>query len=53
MHLCDFKSDVPRDFLLNHLVGAFGSVIKWWVRNELSPSPEETAHYFMSVVEKH
>lgn len=53
MYLSDFKAEVPSDFLLNHLVGAFCEVLKWWVKNDLNPSPEQTAHYFMSVVEKH
>lgn len=48
-----FHSDVPPDFLLNHLVGGFAEVIRWWVRNDMQPSPEETARYFIAVIETH
>ena len=52
-HIGDFKSEVPQDFLINHLTGAFIQTIHWWVNEGMQSSPEQTAHYFMSVVETH
>ncbi len=49
MHLCDFSKDVPEDFLLNHLIDSFCATIKWWVKNKMAVSPEETAKYFMKL----
>lgn len=44
-----FQTDIPRDFLLNHLVGSFAETVMWWMRSGMKTSPEETARYFMMV----
>ncbi len=49
----DFHASVPRDFLINHLTGAFANTLRWWVHEGMSTSPEDVAGYFMSVVETH
>lgn len=33
MHIDTFHTDVPTDYLLNHLVGSFAETIMWWMRN--------------------
>lgn len=43
------KTDVPRDFLLSHLVGSFADAIMWWFKNRTEVPPEELAHYFAVV----
>lgn len=52
-HLVDFKIDVPTGFLLNHLVGSFTEVIKWWVGDDMLTQPEMVAKYFIAVTETH
>lgn len=50
MYLDNTAEDVPRDFLLNHLVGSFAEAVIWWFRQKMQLSPEDLAHYFVSVV---
>lgn len=45
--------EVPRDFVLNHLVGSFAETVKWWINEEMKTPPETVAHYFLSMTEKH
>ena len=52
-YVSDFYTSVPTDFLINHLTGSFVQTIRWWVNEGMQTSPEQTAHYFMSVIEKH
>lgn len=49
MHIDEFKTDVPKDFLLNHLVGSFAEAIMWWIREGMKTAPEETAGYFVTL----
>lgn len=49
MDLCYFSKDVPEDFLLNHLISSFCTTIRWWVKNKMAVSPEETARYFINL----
>lgn len=50
LYIDDFKKNVPKDYLISHLVGGFCQTIKWWVKNGMEISPEETAKYFMAVI---
>ena len=52
-YLSEFHTDVPADFLLNHLVGSFAETLRWWVCGGMCISAEEMAHYFMEVTETH
>lgn len=45
-----FPSDVPEDFLLNHLAGSFGEAVKWWMTEDTSHSPEEVAAFYMTMI---
>ena len=49
MHIDTFQTDVPKDFLLNHLVGSFAETVMWWMRSGMKTSPEETAGYYMAL----
>lgn len=53
MYAGDFKANVPKDFLLNHLVGSFSETIEWWVKKDMYLPPETVAEYFMEVMETH
>lgn len=52
-HIADFPADVPPDFFIHHLTGGLCNTILWWVENGMTPSPEETAAYFLRVTETH
>lgn len=44
------KSDIPQDFLMNHISGSFVNMVQWWIKNGLKQSPEELAKYFSAVI---
>lgn len=46
-HISCFNVNVPREFLLNQLVGGFAEAVMWWMRDGMKTSPEETARYFI------
>lgn len=48
-HLNGFTTDVPKDFLLNHLVGSFAETVKWWLKDDMKTPPETTAKYFLTL----
>lgn len=47
LYLQDFSQQVPRDFLLNHLVGSFCEAVRWWAAGAMAQSPEAVAEYYM------
>lgn len=49
MHIKDFGADVPKDFLLNHLVGSFAEAVKWWMLEGMVTPSETVAKNFLSV----
>lgn len=44
------NTDVPDDFLINHISGSFVEMVQWWLKNNMKQSPEELAEYFSSVI---
>ena len=40
-------SDVPRDYMLNHMVCDFAETVRWWMRND-SYSPQEISRFFLA-----
>lgn len=53
LYIDEFKANVPKDFLLNYLVGSFSQTIIWWAENKMLLPPETVAEYYMKVVETH
>ncbi len=49
MYLSEGSFDVPRDFLLTHLVGSFAEAVLWWFKEKMITTPEELARYFVLV----
>lgn len=47
--ITQFPTDIPRDFLLNHLAGSFAEAVRWWMRQGMKTSPEELVRYFMKM----
>lgn len=50
IYLQEFSQAVPKDFLLNHLVGSFCEAVRWWAHLGMGPSPEAVAEYYMHCV---
>ena len=40
-------SDIPRDYMLNHMMCDFAETVRWWMNNE-NYSPEEVSRFFLS-----
>lgn len=40
-------SEIPREYLLNHMVCDFAETVRWWMRND-SYSPEEISRFFLA-----
>jgi hypothetical protein len=40
-------TDVPKDYLLNHLVCDFAETVRWWIGHK-EYSPEQIAGFFLS-----
>ena len=53
LYLKDFKTDVPKVFLQNYLVGSFSQTVKWWIENDNNLSSKEVSEYFIKVIETH
>lgn len=44
------ETEIPEDFLINHISVSFSELIKWWVGNKMQPDPEKTDEYFRSIM---
>ncbi|MBO5415997.1 MAG: TetR/AcrR family transcriptional regulator [Clostridia bacterium] len=44
------SSELPEDYLVNHISSSFVETVSWWIRRGMKESPEELAHYFESVM---
>ncbi|KAF5045771.1 hypothetical protein DSECCO2_477780 [anaerobic digester metagenome] len=44
------NTNVPEDFLMNHIASSFVEMVQWWIKNNMRQSPEELAKYFLSVI---
>ena len=42
-----YHSDIPTDYLLNHMVCDFAETVRWWMNNN-KYSPEEISRFFFS-----
>ncbi|MGL5271552.1 MAG: TetR/AcrR family transcriptional regulator [Selenomonadaceae bacterium] len=44
------NKDIPDDFLINHISGSFVVMVQWWIKNNMSQTPEKLAEYFISMI---
>ena len=44
------KSDVPKEFALNHLVGSLAEAVKWWIGTRMEMLPEELADNYLKLI---
>ena len=45
------NTDIPQDFLVNHISGSFVEMVLWWIRGRMKQTPEELDRYFRTVIE--
>lgn len=50
-NLALFRTDIPRDFLLNHLTGSFAEAVRWWMEEGMLTSPEVLVSNFMKLTQ--
>ena len=43
-------SEIPEDFLINHISASFVEMVKWWTNNNMQPNPLKMDEYFRSVM---
>ncbi len=45
------NTDIPQDFLVNHISGSFVEMVLWWIKGKMKQTPEELDRYFRAVIE--
>ena len=45
------NTDIPQDFLINHISGSFVEMVLWWIKGRMKQSPAELDRYFRAVIE--
>lgn len=45
------QSDLPSDFLINHISSSFVEMTFWWIKNNMKLSPEQLDQYFKAIIE--
>lgn len=45
------NTNIPQDFLINHISGSFVEMVLWWIRGHMKQRPEELDGYFRAVIE--
>ena len=45
------NTDIPQDFLINHISGSFVEMVLWWIKGQMKQTPEELDRYFRAVIE--
>jgi len=43
-------SQVPQDFLANHISSSFVDMVQWWLKGGMKQSPEQLTAYFEAVI---
>ena len=41
------RSDIPKEYMLNHMVCDFAETVRWWMKND-KYSPEDISRFFFS-----
>ncbi len=44
------RPDVPKDFVMNHLVGSLAEAVRWWIGDGMRISPEELAVDYLKLI---
>ena len=45
------NTDIPQDFLINHISGSFVEMVLWWIKGHRKQTPEDLDRYFRAVIE--
>lgn len=45
------NTNIPQDFLINHISGSFVEMVLWWIKGHMKQKPEELDGYFRAVIE--
>lgn len=45
------NTDIPQDFLINHISGSFVEIVLWWIKGRMKQTPAELDQYFRAVIE--
>lgn len=45
------NTNIPQDFLVNHISGSFVEMVLWWIKGKMKQAPEELDRYFRAVIE--
>ena len=45
------NTDIPEDFLINHISGSFVEMVLWWIKGHRKQTPVELDRYFRAVIE--
>ena len=44
------SKELPQDFWINHISTTFVETVKWWIKNDMSLSPETITKYFLLAI---
>ncbi|MBE6599418.1 MAG: TetR/AcrR family transcriptional regulator, partial [Ruminococcaceae bacterium] len=45
------KSQLPEDYLVNHIASSFVDTVEWWLSRKMKETPREINEYFLAVIE--
>ena len=45
------NTDIPQDFLINHISGSFVEMVLWWIKGHMKQPPADLDRYFRAVIE--
>ena len=45
------NTDIPQDFLINHISSSFVEMVLWWIKGRMKQTPVELDRYFRAVIE--
>lgn len=45
------NSELPVDFLINHISASFVEMVLWWIQGGRTQAPDELDRYFRAVIE--
>lgn len=47
----EINTDIPQDFLVNHISGSFVEMVLWWIKGHMKQTPAELDRYFQAVIQ--